>query len=123
MNPAVRLFISLLIVSQPSFAQRARQVPRQGTAISGAYNLPAVTFTGALKEITAKKIILDSSEGQAVTIFRNHKTRFLKGEQPIDPKRITEGTKLTLDVAKNPDGTLLAVNVMVLAAVAPIPAK
>ncbi len=107
------LLISLLIASQISPAQRGRRVPQQGTANAGAFNLPAVTFTGSLKEITAKKIVLDSSEGQAVTIFRNRKTRFLKGDQAIDPKKIAEGTKLTLDVAKNPDGTLLAVNVMV----------
>jgi hypothetical protein len=121
MIAAMRFIVSLLIAGQLSPAQRPRRVPQQSTASSGAYNLPAVTFAGSLKEITAKKIVLDSNEGQTVTIFRNHKTRFLQGDQSIDPKRIAEGTKLTLDVAKNPDGTLLAINVMVT--VAPNPPK
>ncbi len=65
-----------------------------------------------MKEITAKQILLEGEDGQTVTIYRNHKTRFLDRDRPVDPKKIAAGTKLTLDVAKNPDGTLLAVNVL-----------
>jgi len=93
--------------------QRPRRGAGQPTDVAGAFNLPAVTFHGVLKEMTAKEIVLDPGEGQPVTIYRNHKTRFLQGGHPIDAKKISVGTSLTLDVAKNPDGSLQAVNVMI----------
>ena len=108
----IRFALVFLMIVVGGSAQRRRPTG-QPTANAGAYNLPAVTFKGELKEITAKQIFLEGEDGQTVTLFRNHKTRFLDGEKTIDPKKIEAGTNLTLDVAKNPDGTLLAVNVMV----------
>lgn len=93
--------------------QKSRRGSQQPTDVAGAFNLPAVTFNGVLKELTSKVIILDSGGDESVKIYRNHKTRFLKGGSLVDPKQIPVGTKLSLDVAKNPDGSLQAVNVMI----------
>ena len=108
----LRYSILLFMLALSADAQRRRQTGTQGVN-AGTYNLPAVTFRGELKEITSKQIFLDGEDGQTLTIFRNHKTKFLSGDRSIDPKKIEVGTRLTLDVSKNPDGTLLAVNVMV----------
>ena len=118
----VRFSILLLALALCADGQRRRQTGTQGVN-AGAYNLPAVTFRGELKEITSKQIFLDGEDGQTLTIYRNHKTKFLSGESSIDPKKIEVGTKLTLDVSKNPDGSLLAVNVMVDKTVAKVVTK
>ena len=107
----MRYSILLFMLALSADGQRRRQTGTQG--VNGVYNLPAVTFRGELKEITSKQIFLDGEDGQTLTIFRNHKTKFLSGDSSINPKKIEAGTRLTLDVSKNPDGTLLAVNVMV----------
>jgi len=109
--------LTLSLASAPLHGQRKRRGP-QTTATAGAYNLPAVTFNGALKELTTKTIVIASDDGQTVTIYRNRKTHFLRGETLINPKQIEPGMKLTIDVAKNPDASLLAVNVIVLPAAA-----
>ncbi len=107
--------VLLSIVAAGSLdGQRPKRGPQQPTDVAGAFNLPAVTFNGVLKELTSKVIVLDSGGDEPVTIYRNHKTRFLKAGNPVDPKKIAVGTKLSLDVAKNPDGSLQAVNVMVV---------
>ncbi len=102
-----------LLVSGLAVGQRSRRGAGQATDAAGAFNLPAVTFHGVLKEISAKEIVLDQGEGQPVTIYRNHKTRFLRDGHAVDAKTIAVGTTLSLDVAKNPDGSLQAVNVMI----------
>jgi len=107
------LALTILLFEGALEGQRTSRGPQQRTDVAGAFNLPAVTFNGVVKEITATLIVLDSSETQTVTIYRNHKTRFLMGGRPVDPKKIAVGTRLTLDVAKNPDGSLQAVNVMI----------
>ncbi len=108
-----RVVLAILLSSCLLPAQLRGRRTRQSTDTAGAYNLPAVTFRGELKELTAKAVILEGADGQVATIYRNRKTRFLQGQDAVDPKQIAVGTELTLDVAKNPDGSLLAVNVMV----------
>ncbi len=115
MSQSVQIALALLLtLGGTATAQRNRRGQQQATASAGAYNLPAVTFHGVLKELTAKTIVIESDDGQPVTIYRNRKTRFLKGETPADPKSMQPGMKLTIDVAKNPDASLLAVNVILL---------
>ncbi len=106
------LLLSILVAKNLD-GQRPKRGPQQPTDVAGAFSLPAVTFNGVLKELTSKVIILDSGGDESLTIYRNHKTRFLKAGKPLDPKKIAVGTRLSLDVAKNPDGSLQAVNVMV----------
>ena len=105
------LLAALLILSSAVSAQRGRRTGQPTTA-TGAYNLPAVTFRGELKEITGKAVTLLAEDGQQVTLYRNHKTRFLRGTEAVQAKQILPGSKLTVDVAKNPDGSLLALNVI-----------
>jgi len=107
----MRTLAVLLVMSSLMIGQRRRT--QQPTASSGAYNLPAVTFHGVLKEIKGKEIVMEAEDGQTVTLFRNRKTRFLKGESEIPVKEIQPGARLTVDVSKNPDASLLAVNVIV----------
>ncbi|MDQ6678160.1 MAG: hypothetical protein M3Z09_12780 [Acidobacteriota bacterium] len=107
----VLLVLILPVASSLMLGQRRRA--QQPTASAGAYSLPAVTFHGVLKEMTGKEIVMEAEDGQTVTLFRNRKTRFLKGKNEIPAKEIQPGARLTVDVSKNPDASLLAVNVMV----------
>ncbi len=107
-----RILLLILIFAAGVEAQRRRQTGLP-SANGGVYDLPAVTFRGTLKDITSKAIFIEQEDGQPTTIYRNHKTKFVRENKSVDPKSITIGAQLTLDVAKNPDGSLLAVNVMV----------
>ena len=109
-----RLPFVLFLACELLTGQTSRRAPRPGTQAAGALRLPAVAFTGTLKELTGNAIVLDAGEAQPITIYRNRKTRFLRNELQVNPKTLIPGMKLTLDVATNPDGSLQAVNVIIL---------
>ncbi len=75
--------------------------------------MPAVTFHGKLKDLDNKELVIVSDDEQELTIYRTHKTKFLKDGKNIKPNAIPIGASLTLDVSHAPDLSLLAVNVLV----------
>ena len=110
MRVAILLLIPCLLAAQ----YRTPRAGRSGSSGSAGNILgPAVTFTGKMKEINNKQVIIDSEEEQTVTLWRTHKTHFSKDGKDIKPKDIPVGAPLTIDVNKAPDGALLAVNVIV----------
>ena len=72
-----------------------------------------VTFRGPLKEIDKNQLRIETEQHEPLTFRRVHKTKFLKDGKKIDPATITIGTQLTIDSEKDPDGGLVAVNVLV----------
>jgi hypothetical protein len=110
MRVAVFVLVPFLLAAQYRTPRRA---PGANTGSTGAYNLPAVTFHGTVKQISGKEIVIVSDEQQEITIHRTRKTKFLKSDKEIKPSDIPEGAAVTLDVTKAPDLSLLAVNVFV----------
>lgn len=72
-----------------------------------------VSFRGPLKEIDKSELRIETDQHEPLTFRRTHKTKFLKDGKKIDPSTIAIGTPLTIDTEKDPDGNLVAVNVLV----------
>jgi len=72
-----------------------------------------VSFRGPLKEIDKSQLRIETEQHETLTFRRVHKTKFLKDGKKIDPSTIAIGTPLTVDSEKDPDGGLVAVNVLV----------
>jgi hypothetical protein len=72
-----------------------------------------VSFRGPLKEIDKSQLRIETDQHETLTFRRTHKTKFLKDGKKIDPANIKVGTQLTVDTEKDPDGGLVAVNVLV----------
>jgi hypothetical protein len=114
-----RIIPILVLAAVPLFAQyqpqrttRTRGLPNS-IGDTGAYHDPAATMHGVLKRLTAKAVTIIGDGDQSVEIVRTHKTRFLRNGKEIKPADILIGSILSIDVAKAPDLTPLAVNVMV----------
>jgi hypothetical protein len=105
-------------------AQYARRLPSAATATAGPYNGPAVSFNGTVKTLTKKELIVDldpadsSADRQSLTFRVSRKTKFLKGDQPIQPSDIEVGTHISLDATRDGDQKFSALNVMLA-----VPAK
>ena len=98
-----------LLVAQ-YYPRTRRGVP--GTPNPGAYNV-AGSFHGKLKELTGKEIMIETEDGQIVTIHRSRKTKFLKGTQSIKASDIDIETPVTVDATEEVDLSLTAVSVTV----------
>ena len=83
-----------------------------GTPNPGAYNV-AGSFHGKLKELSKKEIMIETEDGQIVSIHRSGKTKFFKGTQSIKPSDIDIETPVTVDASEEVDLSLTAVSVTV----------
>ena len=72
-----------------------------------------VSFRGPVKEIDKSHLRIETEQHESLTFRRTHKTKFLKNGKKVDPASITVGTQVTIDTEKDPDGGLVAVNVLV----------
>jgi len=72
-----------------------------------------VSFRGPLKEIDKNQLRIETEQHESLTFRRTHKTKFLKNGKKFDPANLTVGTQVTVDTGKDPDGGLVAVNVLV----------
>jgi hypothetical protein len=110
----VYILISAAAVSG-AFAQYRRTRPDSNAiASTGAYNDPAATMHGLLKRIKGKDLLLTTDQNQDVLIHLTHKTKFLsKDGHNIKGSDIAPGSVVSIDVAKAPDLSSLAVNVRV----------
>lgn len=83
-----------------------RQNPAQVPIVAG-------DFQGTLRSLERKKLRLDVNEDQNVEFVRDHKTKFLRGDQEIDAKDLPVGTRVTVEATKHPSGDLVALRVIV----------
>lgn len=118
----IAIFLVLLALLLPVrlLAQYSRRRgPSSATANSGPYGGPAVTFSGTVKALTKKELVVDldrpdpDAEQQSLTFRLSKKTRFLKGDQPIKLSDIEAGTHISLDATRDGDLKFSALNVMV----------
>jgi hypothetical protein len=91
---------------------RTRRGVVPGTPNPGAYNV-AGSFHGKLKELSKKEIMIETEDGQIVSIHRSGKTKFFKGTQSIKPSDIDIETPVTVDATEDVDLTLTARSVSV----------
>jgi hypothetical protein len=112
----IRILV-LLVVVLPALLL-AQYYPRPirgiapGTPKPGAYNV-AGSFHGKLKELSKKEIMIETEDGQIVSIHRSGKTKFFKGTQSIKPSDIDIETPVTVDASEDVDLTLTARSVSV----------
>jgi len=102
-----------LCAQNPTRNRGTRQANTNPIDHTGAYNEPAATFSGPLKRITGKLIVITGENDEAIEIRRTHKTKFLKDGKGIKPEEIAPGTLLRVDVGKDPDLNPQAINVVV----------
>jgi hypothetical protein len=72
-----------------------------------------VSFNGPVKKIDKNALQIETEQHEPLTFRRTHMTRFLKDGKKVDPSTVTVGTVVTVDTEKDPDGGLIAVNVLV----------
>ncbi|HUE02655.1 MAG TPA: hypothetical protein VMR62_24010 [Bryobacteraceae bacterium] len=98
-----------------------RRLPSSATATAGPYNGPAVSFSGTVKSITKKQIIVDldraepDADPQSLTFRVSRKTKFLKNDQPMNPADIASGSHISLEATRDGDQKFSALNVTVAA--------
>jgi hypothetical protein len=109
--------VGVMIVVLPAillaqYYPRTRRGGVPGTPNPGAYNV-AGSFHGKLKELSKKEIMIETEDGQIVSIHRSGKTKFLKGTQSIKASDIDIETPVTVDASEEVDLSLTARSVTV----------
>jgi hypothetical protein len=109
--------VGVMIVVLPAmllaqYYPRTRRGVVPGTPNPGAYNV-AGSFHGKLKELSKKEIMIETEDGQIVSIHRSGKTKFLKGTQSIKASDIDIETPVTVDASEEVDLSLTARSVTV----------
>jgi hypothetical protein len=109
--------VGVMIVVLPAmllaqYYPRTRRGVMPGTPNPGAYNV-AGSFHGKLKELSKKEIMIETEDGQIVSIHRSGKTKFLKGTQSIKASDIDIETPVTVDAGEEADLSLTARSVTV----------
>jgi hypothetical protein len=101
-----------MLPAQGGYYPRSRRGLAPGTPNPGAYNVTG-SFHGKLKELSGKEVMIETDEGQTVSIHRSRKTKFLKGTQSIKPSDIDLESMVTVDASEEVDLSLTAVSVTV----------
>ena len=109
----------LLLASAGGMAGQGR-APRQQKQRGGSVNpndrnaaLVLPNFSGLLKVIDKKFVLLESEDGNTQKINITRKTRFFDGEKAIAAADLKEGDKVSAEVQIAPDRTFDGVNIRV----------
>jgi hypothetical protein len=121
-NVAVWAAVCVLLVPLTGVGQYSRRRASVATATSGPYSGPAVTFSGTIKALSKKEILIDlDNEDQSLTFRRTGKTAFMKDAQVLKASDVANGMHVVIDATREGDQKLAALKVTV-AARAPQPA-
>jgi hypothetical protein len=121
MTQTTRGFIALALFLTPLISSAQMPYPRTrrgslGTAAPPGGSVPKgviIVFKGKLKVLDKKKIVIETGEGELLTIKLTGKTKFLDGDKTVKPAAIDLETPLLVDASQDTDASLLAVNVNV----------
>jgi hypothetical protein len=82
-----------------------------------------VTFSGVLKSIDKKKIVIEPEPENQMTFLRSKRTRFLKGDRPVDAASIPSGSVVSIQAFEKLTRDLEAVVVTVTDAAPQSPSR
>jgi hypothetical protein len=106
---AALLLTPALVFSQGVYGRRTT---RGGSA--GTVDAPPPTFTGKLKAITKKDIVVEvEGEAQSLTFHLSRKTRFMKAGKEIKLDDLEVGKTVAVDAKRDPDLQFSALTVVV----------
>jgi hypothetical protein len=80
---------------------------------AGQANEILVTFSGLLKYVTSKQIVIEPEPDNEMTFVRTKRTRFLLKGHETDGARIPKGSVVSIDATQKLNGDLEAVTVTV----------
>ena len=106
--------------SRPGGRTGGRDTARQQRT-GGSRNAPAAqgelaAFKGTLRSITKNQLQIDLEGQERFTLVRNKKTRFFIGKKEVPAAELPMGSELTVEVRKELNGDLVAVNVIAMQA-------
>jgi hypothetical protein len=118
MTARARTALALLLA--PLILRAQYPYPRtrgsRGTTAPPGASVPKgviIVFTGKLKVLDKKKIVIETEEGELLTFKLTGKTKFIGDGKTVKPAEIDLETPLAVDATQDPDASLLAVNVSV----------
>lgn len=76
-----------------------------------ADQLPLATFTGKVHGVSAKKITIETTEGNLADFEINHKTRILRGKKQVSPSDLQTGDEVTIGARQEMGRFLVAVTI------------
>jgi hypothetical protein len=83
-------------------------------AQTGVWPLPLASFTGTVRGVDKKTLLLEEPDGNTLQFFCSGKTRYYDGSKKIRAAGIKPGDRVSVDASRGPDGKLDAVNVRLL---------
>lgn len=90
-----------------SSARRARQQQAPGSPES----TPPADFSGVLRKLDKKEILLEVEPDRVLNLRRTGKTKFLKGSAAVQPSAFKNGDHISVEATREVDGSLTAVAV------------
>ena len=91
--------------------------PQSGRQAGGAKDKSEddllATFTGTLKGIDKKSLLLEEDAGNEIPMHLTRKTSIRDGDKKLGPSDLKSGTPLAIEAKRFPDGSLDAINVRV----------
>lgn len=95
----------------------AQPLPQHGRQAGGSKEKSEddllATFTGTLKGIDKKSLLLEEEAGNEIPMHLTRKTSIRDGDKKLGPSDLKPGTPLSVEAKRFPDGSLDAVNVRV----------
>ena len=81
---------------------------------TGVWPLPLASFTGTVRGVDKKTLLLEQPDADTLQFFCSGKTRYYDGSKKIRAAGIKPGDRVSVDASRGPDGKLDAVNVRLL---------
>jgi hypothetical protein len=112
------VFVMLAILPMQAQAQMQRRPGRSGNKNSGSppptdvLATAVAKFTGKLRALDKKEIVIVSEDDQIVSFHRSKKTRFLADEKEIKPQDIPLESQVIVEASKDSVGDLIAVDII-----------
>ena len=68
----------------------------------GAQELPPANFSGAIRAVSKKHIIIETAEGNLLDFDITGKTRAMRGKTKIQPESLKEGETVKIEAKQEP---------------------
>jgi hypothetical protein len=81
---------------------------------TGVGPLPLASFTGTVRGLDKKTLLLEEPDANTLQFFCSGKTRYYDGSKKIRAAGIKPGDRVSVDASRGLDGKLDAVNVRLL---------